>query len=130
MIPLMDNSNQLTAPSLTQAEQNELQNRMERKQMQQFMSVSNSIPHLSSILVLECCRRVSVPVLTGPQQAYQNFVQRCFEDCISDFSSKSLSSREEGCVMRCIDKQMKGSERVGLRFQEENASMMQRGAPK
>ena len=29
--------------------------------------------------------------------------------------------------MRCVDKYMKGSERLGQRFQEQNASMMQSG---
>jgi mitochondrial import inner membrane translocase subunit TIM9 len=54
-------------------------------------------------------------------------VQRCFEDCVTDFTSKSLQSREEGCVMRCVDKFMKAQERLGLRFQEQNAQMMQGG---
>ena len=29
--------------------------------------------------------------------------------------------------MRCVDKWMKGSERLGARFQEQNAQMMQTG---
>lgn len=29
--------------------------------------------------------------------------------------------------MRCVDKWMKGSERLGQRFQEQNAAMMQAG---
>jgi import inner membrane translocase subunit TIM9 len=56
---------------------------------------------------------------------YQNLVQKCFDDCINDFSSKSLGSREESCVMRCVDKSLKASERLGNRFQEQNAAMMQ-----
>jgi import inner membrane translocase subunit TIM9 len=59
---------------------------------------------------------------------YQNLVQKCFDDCISDFSSKSLGSREENCVMRCVDKSLKASERLGNRFQEQNAAMMQSGS--
>ncbi|KAF4308136.1 protein transporter tim9 [Botryosphaeria dothidea] len=83
---------------LTGAEQRELQSRMERKQMKEFMTM------------------------------YSNLVQRCFDDCITDFSTKSLGSREEGCVMRCVDKILKGSERLGNRFQEQNAAMAQTGA--
>ncbi|QIW96442.1 hypothetical protein AMS68_001960 [Peltaster fructicola] len=82
---------------LTPAEQRELQGRMERKQMKEFMSM------------------------------YSNLVQRCFNDCVSDFTSKSLASREEGCVMRCVDKWLKASERLGERFQEKNAEMAQSG---
>lgn len=60
-------------------------------------------------------------------QTYSNLVQRCFEDCSSDFTTKSLSAREEGCIMRCVDKSMKATERLGMRFQEKNAEMMQQG---
>ncbi|KAF2087918.1 mitochondrial import inner membrane translocase subunit tim9 [Saccharata proteae CBS 121410] len=84
---------------LTNAEQRELQGRMERKQMKEFMTM------------------------------YSNLVQRCFDDCINDFSTKSLGSREEGCVMKCVDKILKGSERLGTRFQEQNAAMAQGGLP-
>lgn len=60
-------------------------------------------------------------------QTYTNLVQRCFDDCVTDFTSKSLHSREDGCVMRCVDKFMKSQERLGQRFQEQNAAMMQSG---
>lgn len=56
-------------------------------------------------------------------QMYSKLVQRCFDDCVNDFTTKSLISREEGCVMRCVDKYLKGSERLGSRFQEQNAAM-------
>jgi len=82
---------------LTASEQRELQNRMEKKQMKEFMTM------------------------------YSRLVQRCFDDCVNDFTTKSLVSREEGCVMRCVDKYLKGSERLGQRFQEQNAAMMQSG---
>lgn len=61
-------------------------------------------------------------------QLYSNTVQRCFDDCVRDFSTKSLQPREEGCVMRCVDKFMKSQERLGTRFQEQNAAMAQGGA--
>ncbi|SMQ45821.1 unnamed protein product [Zymoseptoria tritici ST99CH_3D7] len=80
---------------LNAAEQRELQSRTERKQMKDFMNM------------------------------YSNLVQRCFNDCVNDFSSKSLQSKEEGCVMRCVDKFLKSSERLGERFQEQNAQMAQ-----
>ncbi|KAJ9618686.1 protein transporter tim9 [Taxawa tesnikishii (nom. ined.)] len=82
---------------LNPQEQRELAARMEKKQMTQFMNM------------------------------YSNLVQRCFDDCVTDFSSKSLLSKEEGCVMRCVDKFLKGSERLGQRFQEQNAAMAQGG---
>jgi import inner membrane translocase subunit TIM9 len=62
-----------------------------------------------------------------PSQMYSNLVQRCFEHCVDDFTSAKLSSKEEGCTMRCVDKFIKGSERLGQRFQEQNAAMAQSG---
>ena len=47
---------------------------------------------------------------------------------MNDFTSKSLQSREEGCVFRCVDKFLKSNERLGQRFQELNAQMMQSGS--
>ncbi|BGO93504.1 hypothetical protein NBRC10512_000775 [Rhodotorula toruloides] len=57
---------------------------------------------------------------------YQGLVARCFNDCCNDFTSKALSSKEETCVQTCSDKFLKMSERVGLRFSEQNAEMMAR----
>ncbi|OAL70013.1 mitochondrial import inner membrane translocase subunit Tim9 [Trichophyton violaceum] len=84
-------------PILTQNEQQMLSKRMEQKQMKEVMN------------------------------AYSNVVQRCFEDCIFDFTTKSLTPREVGCTNRCFDKFVKASERVTLRFQEQNAAMAQSG---
>ncbi|KZZ86895.1 mitochondrial import inner membrane translocase subunit tim9 [Ascosphaera apis ARSEF 7405] len=84
--------------SLNASEQRELAARMEKKQMKEFMTV------------------------------YSNIVQRCFEDCVNDFTTKSLIGKEEGCINRCFDKFMKGSERVNQRFQEQNSAMMQSGS--
>ncbi|KAL4903862.1 mitochondrial import inner membrane translocase subunit tim9 [Aspergillus multicolor] len=83
---------------LNASEQRELANRMERKQMKEFMTM------------------------------YSKLVQRCFDDCVNDFTTKSLIAREESCVMRCVDKIMKGSGRMNERFQEQNAAMMQSGS--
>lgn len=59
-------------------------------------------------------------------QLYSSLVQRCFTDCVNDFTSKALSSREESCLEKCSEKFLKHSERVGQRFQEQNAALMQK----
>ena len=46
---------------------------------------------------------------------YSRLVDKCFNDCVDDFTSKSVSAREEGCVMRCWDKNMKSQERIQQR---------------
>jgi import inner membrane translocase subunit TIM9 len=43
---------------------------------------------------------------------------------VNDFSTKALISREDGCVKRCVQKFMAGSERIGQRFGEQQAQMM------
>jgi len=56
------------------------------------------------------------PSLMRSSQMYSKLVDKCFNDCVDDFTSKSVSSREEGCIMRCWDKNMKGQERIQQRL--------------
>ena len=77
----------------------------------------------ASLLHLPCAHLTHMLLV----QMYSNLVQRCFNDCVTDFTSKSLLGKEEGCVMRCVDKFLKSSERLGERFQEQNAAMAQQG---
>ncbi|CAN4116088.1 unnamed protein product [Withania somnifera] len=51
---------------------------------------------------------------------YNSLVERCFTDCVDNFKRKTLDKQEETCVMRCAEKFMKHSMRVGLRFAELN----------
>ncbi|ORY31046.1 Tim10/DDP family zinc finger-domain-containing protein [Naematelia encephala] len=76
--------------------------------------------------------------LNGPEQAqmtaviekkqmqdfmklYTGLVERCFNACAQDFTSKALTTNETTCVQNCVDKFLKHSERVGARFGEYNA---------
>jgi len=43
--------------------------------------------------------------------------------CVEDFTSKSLSARETGCVTRCVQKSRFVQTRLSERFQEQNAQM-------
>ncbi len=54
-------------------------------------------------------------------QMYSTLVSRCFKDCIHDFTSKKLTAKENKCLDKCLDKFVKYSERVSLRFGELNA---------
>ncbi|KAF5099210.1 hypothetical protein DV451_003080 [Geotrichum candidum] len=80
---------------LNSREQQEFQQLVERKQMKDFMRL------------------------------YSSLVEKCFSDCVNDFTSNTLTTREDTCVMRCAEKFLKHSERVGQRFQEQNAALMQ-----
>lgn len=103
---------------LNASEQKELASRMERKQLKEFMTVSS----ITSFLFIQGQSLIDVKM-------YSKLVQRCFDDCVNDFTTKSLVSREEGCVLRCVDKSLKGSARLNERFQEQNAAMMQGQMP-
>ena len=97
--------------------------------MKEFMTVGH---HPRRHDVVSCdVELLSPPALTRRrhEQMYGKLVQRCFDDCVNDFTTKSLLGREEGCVLRCVDKFIKGSERLGQRWQEQNAAMAQSGQP-
>ncbi|KIK07948.1 hypothetical protein K443DRAFT_672830 [Laccaria amethystina LaAM-08-1] len=55
---------------------------------------------------------------------YSNIVEKCFNTCCNDFTTKALTSKEEACVTHCTEKFIKHSERVGARFSEMNAEVM------
>ncbi|KAI0035199.1 putative TIM9-translocase of the mitochondrial inner membrane [Vararia minispora EC-137] len=81
---------------LSSAEQAQMVQIIEKKQMRDFMNL------------------------------YSSLVERCFTSCCNDFTSRALSSKEEGCLKNCAEKFMKYSERAGARFAEENAEQMQK----
>lgn len=80
---------------LNQKEQQQFQQIVEQKQMKDFMRL------------------------------YSNLVERCFTDCVNDFTSEKLTSREDTCILKCSEKFLKHSERVGQKFQEQNAALTQ-----
>ncbi|XP_010535495.1 PREDICTED: mitochondrial import inner membrane translocase subunit TIM9 [Tarenaya hassleriana] len=51
---------------------------------------------------------------------YNSLVERCFSDCVDNFTRKTLQKQEETCVMRCAEKFLKHTMRVGMRFAELN----------
>lgn len=57
---------------------------------------------------------------------YNNVVMRCFETCVTNFRSKTLSKHEIGCVEHCAERYIKMTQRVGLRFAEHQALQQKR----
>ncbi|CAJ2506310.1 Uu.00g004400.m01.CDS01 [Anthostomella pinea] len=84
---------------LSASENRELEQRMQKRQIKEFLGL------------------------------FSNLVDHCFMSCVDDFTSKSLSTRETGCVSRCVQKHMALSQRLSERFQEHNAQMSQQGPP-
>lgn len=50
---------------------------------------------------------------------YNNLVERCFNECITNFRSKNLEQSEISCTQRCVQKFMAYSQRVAQRFQDK-----------
>ncbi|OAQ68082.1 Tim10/DDP family zinc finger containing protein [Pochonia chlamydosporia 170] len=80
---------------LTQAEQRTLEQRMQKRQVKEFMG------------------------------AFGGLVEHCFTSCVDDFTSKAVSTKENGCINRCVMKWMATQQRVSDRFQEHNAQLTQ-----
>merc|ERR1712093_282916 len=61
---------------------------------------------------------------------YNGLVERCFNECVTGFRSKSLEASEKECVEHCVGKFMQFSQRVAQRFQEKNMQLQNaQGAP-
>ncbi|CAO3676193.1 unnamed protein product [Rhizopus stolonifer] len=78
----MDNSR------FNQAEQIEINNLLEQKQMDDFVNT------------------------------FTNLVDCCFRQCANDFTTKAVSRKEAQCVQSCADKFLKHAELVAARFSE------------
>ncbi|KAJ9152188.1 hypothetical protein NKR19_g4663 [Coniochaeta hoffmannii] len=80
---------------LTQAENRELEQRLQKRQVKEFMGMFNTM------------------------------VDGCFVPCVDDFTSKALSGRETGCLQRCVAKNFAATGRLSERFAEQSAAMQQ-----
>uniref|UniRef100_A0A0K0CYX2 Mitochondrial import inner membrane translocase subunit n=1 Tax=Angiostrongylus cantonensis TaxID=6313 RepID=A0A0K0CYX2_ANGCA len=50
---------------------------------------------------------------------YNLLTEKCFGSCIREFNTRNLTTAEDGCVTRCIDKQMRVNRRLMLVFAEQ-----------
>jgi import inner membrane translocase subunit TIM9 len=49
---------------------------------------------------------------------YNKLSEQCFNDCIHDFTTRNVSTKEENCANNCFDKFLKMNQRISQRFQE------------
>mmetsp|Transcript_10586 Transcript_10586/g.13063 ORF Transcript_10586/g.13063 Transcript_10586/m.13063 type:complete len:99 (+) Transcript_10586:132-428(+) len=59
---------------------------------------------------------------------YNNLVDKCFNQCVYSFRSKSIDKYETSCVENCASRYIKMTQRVGLRFAEHQAMQQKRMA--
>lgn len=50
---------------------------------------------------------------------YNSLVERCFHGCVKDFTTLSLTDKEELCLVRCTDKFLKHSAKISRVFAEQ-----------
>ncbi|KAJ8975464.1 hypothetical protein NQ317_000895 [Molorchus minor] len=50
--------------------------------------------------------------------SYNKLTELCFNDCISDFTSRNIKSKEDKCALNCLEKFLKVNQRISQRFQE------------
>ncbi|XP_045204087.2 mitochondrial import inner membrane translocase subunit Tim10 B-like [Mercenaria mercenaria] len=51
-------------------------------------------------------------------ELYNKLTEMCFQRCISNFNNRGLSSDEDTCVGRCVDRYVKFNQRLMLTFME------------
>ncbi|XP_015278860.1 PREDICTED: mitochondrial import inner membrane translocase subunit Tim9 [Gekko japonicus] len=49
---------------------------------------------------------------------YNKLTENCFLDCVRDFTSREVSSGEMTCAEHCLQKYLKMTQRISMRFQE------------
>ncbi|KJH40977.1 Tim10/DDP family zinc finger [Dictyocaulus viviparus] len=49
---------------------------------------------------------------------YNTVTEQCFGACINDLTSRNINEKEERCSTNCLDKYLKMTQRISLRFQE------------
>ncbi|KAI7868866.1 chaperone [Spinellus fusiger] len=59
---------------------------------------------------------------------YNNLVQHCFSHCANDFTTRSITRKEELCAHTCADKFLRHSERLTARFAEHQSTMSSPGS--
>ncbi|KDN53158.1 putative TIM9-translocase of the mitochondrial inner membrane [Tilletiaria anomala UBC 951] len=85
--------------------------------------------HMSSAEQAGMARIIEQKQMKDFMQLYTNLVERCFNNCCNDFTSRALTTKEDKCIEHCTLKFLKHAERVGARFAEENAKLMSSQQP-
>ncbi|XP_037097906.1 mitochondrial import inner membrane translocase subunit Tim9 isoform X1 [Syngnathus acus] len=49
---------------------------------------------------------------------YNKLTENCFMDCVKDFTSREVRPEESSCSESCLQKYLKMTQRISMRFQE------------
>ncbi len=67
----------------------------------------------------------SIGVRANVQARACSLSESCFVDCVRDFTSREVTERESRCATNCMDKYLKMTQRLSLRFQEHQLMQQQ-----
>ncbi|MES1902787.1 MAG: protein transporter tim9 [Paramarteilia canceri] len=56
-------------------------------------------------------------------RAYTQLTDNCFQRCVHSMYDSQLSNSEKNCISSCADKIVKASQRMMIRFHEQNILM-------
>ncbi|CAJ1074932.1 mitochondrial import inner membrane translocase subunit Tim9 [Xyrichtys novacula] len=49
---------------------------------------------------------------------YNKVTENCFMDCVKDFTTREVKAEESSCSESCLQKYLKMTQRISMRFQE------------
>ncbi|KAK5974032.1 Mitochondrial import inner membrane translocase subunit Tim10B [Trichostrongylus colubriformis] len=55
---------------------------------------------------------------------YNILTEKCFGSCVREYNTNNLTSAEDSCVSRCIDKQMRVNRRLMVVFAEQAPKLL------
>jgi len=58
------------------------------------------------------------------QRSMISLSQRCFNECVKNMREAELSANETKCLQSCAEKVLSATQRVSVRFMEQNQAMM------
>jgi mitochondrial import inner membrane translocase subunit TIM9 len=85
----------------------------------QIKSVTFTFPGFSQ------CSESKVMMLIFPPVQFSDFLmsynklsELCFNDCVNDFTLRTVRPEEDKCALNCMEKFLKMNQRISQRFQE------------
>ncbi|KAK0404212.1 hypothetical protein QR680_017342 [Steinernema hermaphroditum] len=60
---------------------------------------------------------------------YNLLTEQCFTACVNDMTTRVVSEKEEKCSTNCLDKYLKMTQRLSLRFQEHQLLQQEAQGP-
>jgi len=54
---------------------------------------------------------------------YNELVLRCFDNCVENFRTRKIDTKENACIEKCANKFVQFAARVGMRFQEHQQQL-------